>query len=249
MVKKFRSPFCFALAALVFSVLPLACGIYLWDYSQKVDVPFTHDWRYILEVFGFYSPLISGIACALVGLLILKRKPEKIRRSSRTWFCYALCTCSAILVVLSPKYAGYFIFLFPLAAIFFSGSISAVVVSIVVGCLVFVARVTSPDTITLSAILGTGAFLRCVTLAFIVNNGARRGGTKSILLSIFLALLVSWCVNFVSWNTAIRTVYPSAPMAYMPPLDAAASLLFFAALSALLLFISARAHRSKPPAC
>ena len=239
MVNKFRSPVCFALAALVFSVLPLSCGIYLWDYSQKVDVPFPHDWRYILEVFGFYSPLVSGIACALVGILVLKRKPEKVRRSSRAWFCYALCTCSAILVVLSPKFSGYFIFLFPLAAVFFSGSISAVVVSIVIGCLVFASRVASPDMIALGALVGIGYFFRSIALAFISYHGIHQGSLKSTLLFI----------NIIFWNAAIRTLCPSAPLSYGLPFDAAASLIVFAILSALLLSISSFARRSQTPSC
>ena len=249
MVNKFRSPVCFALAALVFSVLPLSCGIYLWDYSQKVDVPFPHDWRYILEVFGFYSPLVSGIACALVGILVLKRKPEKVRRSSRAWFCYALCTCSAILFALSPKFSGYFIFLFPLAAVFFSVSISAVVVSIVIGCLVFASRVASPDMIALGALVGIGYFFRSIALAFISYHGIHQGSLKSTLLFTLASLLASWSINIIFWNAAIRTLYPSAPLSYGLPFDAAASLIVFAILSALLLSISSFARRSQTPSC
>lgn len=249
MSKKFRSPFCFALAALVFSAVPLISGAYMWCYSQNVGVSFSQDWRYIFEVFGFYSPLVSGIACALVGILILKRKPNSIRCSSRAWFCYALCTNSAILVVLVPKIAGFFIFLFPLAAIFFSGRISAAVVSIVIGCLAFVSRVASPDMIALCVLIGIGYFFRSIALAFISYHGVHRGGLKSTFLFTLASLLASWSINIIFWNAAIRTLYPSTPLSYGLPFDAAASLIVFAILSSLLLSISSFACRSRTPSC
>lgn len=207
MFRYIRSSFCFSIMSLFLGLLLFCFGVAACATQARTHFVFSNP----LEVAGFYAPLFAGVACLFVGALIIKKKPSVVHIGWRACFTFGLCCAASLPFVFSSQMALYFVFTLPLFAIFFSGIVSSIVVSISIGyCALFMYPPT-PDMFTYRALLALSMTLVPILFSIVLYLGSRHGGWRRIFAWFLPAYIPAALINAALRSAAAKIVYPSAP--------------------------------------